>query len=354
MKKLLVILFTSLLTLSLFAQKDPFVGFYKGELDAPKYGYPFHKANNRTVYAEVFRGPDGYRLKLLPAIFSRGESYVTVDNLKASGDKILLNKVGKGEKFSDLEGFISANEIDLKVLTHRGDQGTIKLKRYDFKSPTLGMEAPVGAIVLFDGKNLDAWRGVSRGKVVDIPWQINKDGSMTIDQVRDAKGKKTRYVNIETKQVFGKLRLHIEFKFPCEYDKLRQARNNSGVIFNGMYEVQILDSFGFDGVWDECGSIYRQVPPQVNACLESGVWQTYDIEFTPAKFEGSTCVQLPKATVWLNGVIVQRDTPFRYPTNMHPPAGAEFDQSKHARQVFIHLQDHTNPVSFRNIWVMPQ
>ncbi len=351
MKKLLVILFTSLLTLSLFAQKDPFVGFYKGELDAPKYAYPFNK-ENKTVYAEVFRGPEGYRLKLLPAIFSRAESYVTIDNLKATGDKIILNKVGKGEKLSDLEGFISANKIDLKV-THRNAPATLKLKRFEYVSPTMGMKAPEGAIVLFDGKNLDAWRGMYRGKPHEITWKINGDGSMTIDQTRDAKGKKAKYVNIETKEVFGKMKLHLEFKFPCEYEKVRQARNNSGVIFNGMYEVQVLDSFGFEGYWDECGSVYRQVPPQVNACLESGVWQTYDIEFTPAVYEGDKCVQLPKVSVWLNGVQVQRDTPYRYPTHLHPAAGAKFDQNTHARKVFIHLQDHTDAVSFRNIWVKP-
>ncbi len=351
MKKILSILLTSILTLTAFAEKDQFVGFFKGTLNTAKYGYPFTKEDN-TVFGEVFRGPEGYRLKLLPAIFARAETFVVVDKLKSSGDKIILNKVGNGEKFSNLEGFISANEIDLKV-SYRNQPAEIKLKRYNYQSPTLGLPAPAGAVVLFDGKNFNEWRGVFRGKECDITWKINPDGSMTIDQTRDAKGKKVSYVNIESKKVFGKLRMHIEFKFPCEYDKLRQARNNSGVIFNGMYEVQVLDSFGADAFWDECGSIYRQVPPQVNACLESGVWQTYDIEFTPAVFEGNTCVQLPKATVWLNGVLVQRDTPFRYPTNQQPNKGATFDQSKHARQVFIHLQDHTNPISFRNIWVKP-
>lgn len=350
MKKILFILLSSIITLAAFAQKDPFVGFYKGNLAAEKYGYPLTKTDN-TVYAEVYKGPDGYRLRLMPAIFSRAENFAVVDKLKSAGDKIVLNKVGDGEKFKDLEGFISPDEIDLK-LVHRGAQASLKMKRYNYVSPTLGMEAPAGAIVLFDGKNFDEWRGVTNKKeIVPVPWTINPDGSMTILQERDANGKKLQFVNIETKKVFGALKLHLEFKTPCEYDKLRQARSNSGVIFNKMYEVQVLDSFGADALWDECGSIYRQVPPQVNASLEPGAWQTYDIEFTPAVFEGNTCVQLPKATVYLNGILVQRDTPFRYPTHFQPEAGAAFDQSQHARQVFIHLQDHTNPISFRNIWV---
>lgn len=342
-----------MLTLAAFAQKDPFVGFYKGNLVAEKYGYPLTKTDN-TVYGEVFRGPDGYRLRLMPAIFSRAEIFGEADKLKSAGDKIVLNKVGDGEKFKDFEGFISPEEVDLQ-LDYRGKKAALKLKRYNCASPTLGMEPPAGAIVLFDGKNFDQWRGVTNKKeIVPIPWPINKDGSMTIFQERDANGKKLQFVNIETKKVFGALRLHLEFKTPCEYDKLRQARSNSGVIFNKMYEIQVLDSFGANAWWDECGSIYRQVPPQVNACLEPGAWQTYDIDFTPAVFEGETCVSLPKVTVRLNGVVVQRDTPFRYPTHLQPEAGAAFDQSKHARQVFIHLQDHTNPISFRNIWVQPK
>ena len=351
MKKILSILLTSFLTISAFAQVDPFVGFYKGELIAPNAYYPF--GNDNTVYGEVFRGPEGYRLKILPCIMARGEVYGVADKLKSAGDKIVLNKVGSGEKFSDFEGFISAKEIDVKVL-YGGHPAQLKLNRIEVVSPTLGMKAPAGAIVLFDGKNLDEWVGFSGKKEVPANWIINGDGSMTVNQEKNEQGRKKAYTDIHTKKEFGKLRIHLEFMFPPEYTKVRQARNNSGVIFNGMYELQILDSFGFDGAWDECGSVYRQVPPQVNACLPSGVWQTYDIEFTPAVYNGNTLVSPPKATAWINGVLVQKDTVFKYPTNLQPLQGEKFDQRKHARQVFIKLQDHTDPLSFRNIWVIPQ
>ncbi len=353
MKKISILFFTLLSTLAVFAQqKDPFVGFFKGEITAPKYGYPL--SGDHTIFGEVFKGPNGYRLRLQPAIFVRAESFAVADGLKSSGDKIVLNKVGSGEKFKDLEGFISADAVDLKV-EYLGKPAEIKLKRYEYKSPTLGLEAPAGAIVLFDGKDFSQWEGKdNRKNVVPITWKINPDGSFTIDQTKDENGKKKGYVNIVTKQKFGKLRLHLEFKIPPEYSKIRQARNNSGVIFSGMYEVQILDSFGFEGAWDECGSVYRQVPPMVNACLESGVWQTYDIEFTPAVYDGKKLLQMPKVTARLNGILVQKDTPFAYPTHLQPAQGAKFDTSTHPATVDILLQDHTNPISFRNIWVMPE
>ena len=351
MKRFITLLITSFLALTAFAQKDPFVGFYKGEVVAPKYGYPMN--TDHTVYGEVFKGPEGYRVRFQPAIMARAETFGVADKLKAGADKIVLNKVGCGEKFKNFEGFISPDEIDVKV-EYLGKPATLKLKRMQIVSRTLGQKAPAGAIVLFDGRNLDEFKGISRGKEVPANWVVNSDGSMTVNQERDAKGKKKAYVDLHTKREFGKLKMHLEFKFPPEYNKVRQGRNNSGVIFGGMYELQILDSFGFEGAWDECGSVYRHVHPMVHACLASGVWQTYDIEFTPAVYDGDKLVSAPKATAWVNGVLVQKDTPFVYPTHLQPADGAKFDQKKHLTQVFIKLQDHTDPISFRNIWVLPR
>ena len=356
MKKTFALFLTSVLSLTALAQKDAFVGFYKGELIADKQRYP--SSGDNTIWAEVSKGPDGYRVVFKPAIMRRAEPFGMADKLKSSGDKIILNKVGEGEHFSGFEGFISPSEIDLKVEKYHVNapmSTKLKLKKVEIQSPTLGLKAPAGAIVLFDGKNLDEFDGIAGKKVVEPDWVLNGDGSMTIKQERDANGKKVRFLDLCTKKHFGSLKMHLEFKFPAEYNfNHRQARNNSGVIFEGMYEIQVLDSFGSEGYWDECGSVYRQWPPMVNACIESGAWQTMDIEFTPAVFNGDTVVEYPKATVYVNGVLVQKDTPFIYPTHMQPAQGAKFDQKKHAREVRIKLQDHTNPISFRNIWVLPR
>ena len=167
------------------------------------------------------------------------------------------------------------------------------------------------------------------------------------------KDKNGRNLNgtLRTKQAFDAVRLHLEFKIPAEYGIARiQGRGNSGVIF-GPYEVQVLDSFGAAGNWDECGSIYRMHPPYVNASLEPEAWQTYDIEYYPAKFDGDTLVDFPRFTVYLNGVLVQKDTPAYSCTSIGPRNFANF---KHPRNgVKLNLQDHTNKVAYRNIWVQP-
>ena len=167
------------------------------------------------------------------------------------------------------------------------------------------------------------------------------------------KDKNGKHLNgtIRTKQSFDAIRLHLEFKTPAEYGVARtQGRGNSGVIF-GPYEVQVLDSFGAEGYWDECGSIYRMHPPYVNASLEPEAWQTYDIEYHPAKFDGDNLVEYPKFTVYLNGVLVQKDTPVYSCTSIGPRNFANF---KHPRNgIKLNLQDHSNKVAYRNIWVQP-
>ena len=342
MKKILVALLTSLLTLSAFAQKDPFVGIYKGEIIAEKYGYPI--TGDKTVYAEVYRNAKGYHIKFVPSIFTGCETYGKAENLKAENGKIVLDIVGEGENLRNFNGVITPEEINVKT-KHRGD-AQLKLKRYNYVSPTMGMKPPAGATIIFDGKNLDNFIGLARGKTVPLPWILNKDGTMT-----SAKGNSKYYVSAETKQMFEKFRLHLEFKFPCAYNQTRVTSSNGGVYFARMYEIQLMENFGSVGRWDETGAIYRQIRPMVNASLEPGAWQTFDMEFTPAVYEGSTLVAYPKVSVWLNGVLIQKNAIIKYPTHLQPIQGAAFDQTKHARIGGIMLQDHGAPISYRNIFV---
>ena len=340
MRKLLFILWGFIFALSAFAQKDSFAGFYKGTIEGAK-GYPVGSCPD--LYAEVYRGPQGYRIKILPAILSRAESYYTMDNLKAEGDTIAFK--GKSE-YLDLEGRITPKDIEAKG-SYNGKPVSLSLKRYEYVSPTMGAIPPAGSIVLFDGKDTSKWEHED-GK--PCCWKV-ADGAMTINvDLKNEKGKKI-YTNLFTKDSFGAFKLHLEFLIPTDaYDKLGQARNNSGIIV-GPYEMQILDSFGTEGAWNECGSVYRQTPAQVNANLEPGAWQTYDIIFKPAEFNDGKLVKLPTFTAWINGKRVQNETPIYYGTSLFPNKAATFTHPQ--TPLKIQIQDHTNPLSFRNIWIKP-
>ncbi len=236
MKKFLFCLLASLLTLTGFAQKDPFVGFYQGEITGAK-GYPL--GNFPDLFAEVYKGPNGYRLKLLSQIMARAEPHTIVDSLSAENNEIILKDAGNLK----LNGKITPQKIDADV-TYNGKPAKISLKRMNIVPPTLGKKPPMGAIVLFDGKDLSAFeRTAGEGPA---HWQI-KDGAMIV--TGGGKDKNGKHLNgtLRTKQSFDAIRLHLEFKTPAEYGVARtQGRGNSGVIF-GPYEVQVLDSFGAEG-----------------------------------------------------------------------------------------------------------
>lgn len=342
MKKTFITILTTLLTLIAFAQKDQFVGFYKGEVISKKYGYPL--SGDTTVYAEVYRNVNGYRVSFMPSLFAGGETYGMADNLQAKDGKIILENVGTGEKLRNFSGVITPEEINLKAVHILPAE--LKLKRFVYVSPTMGMKPPAGATILFDGKSLDNFHGVSRNEIVPLSWTLNNDGTMTA-----TKGSSKYSVHAESNVQVQDFRLHMEFKFPCQYNKKRVERSNGGVYFARMYEIQLMESFGSLGLWDETGSIYRQIRPLVNASLEPGAWQTLDMEFTPAKYEGDTLVSLPRVTVYLNGILIHKDAVIKYPTHLQPIQGAKFDQTKHARSGGIMFQDHGAPIMYRNIFL---
>lgn len=196
--------------------------------------------------------------------------------------------------------------------------------------------APSDAVVLFDGKDLSKWKS---GDGNAAKWEV-KDGYFHV-----AKGGG----NIATRDSFGDCQLHIEWQSP-ESDRSGQARANSGVFLMGLYEVQILDTFENktypDGM---AGSLYGQYPPLVNAARAAGQWQTYDIIFHPARMEkdGKT-VRPATFTVLFNGVLVQDNAPAIGPTRHKELARYGTDLPEKGP---IQLQDHGDPVKFRNIWV---
>jgi hypothetical protein len=189
---------------------------------------------------------------------------------------------------------------------------------------------PSDAIVLFDGSDLSAWTGAEK-------W-IVKDGEATV-----------RGGGAQTKQSFGDCQLHLEFASPKEVKGEGQGRGNSGVYLMGQYEVQILDSYDnltyYDG---QCGAIYKQYPPLVNASRKPGEWQTYDIIFEAPRFDNAGNLTRPAyVTVLQNGVLIQNHTELLGGTFWHQPP----QYTAHADKLPINLQDHGNPVKFRNIWI---
>lgn len=196
---------------------------------------------------------------------------------------------------------------------------------------------PSDAIILFDGKNLSKWKSANGG---EAKWVI-KDGAMTVNGTG----------SIVTKEEFGDCQLHVEWASPAEVKGEGQGRGNSGVYLQERYEVQVLDSFDnktyFHG---QAGSIYKQHAPLVNASRKPGEWQTYDIIFHAPRFDADDkLVSAARVTVLHNGVLVQDNAEVLGKTG---PVG-EPRYEPHPLKQPLQLQDHNNPVRFRNIWIRP-
>ena len=157
--------------------------------------------------------------------------------------------------------------------------------------------------------------------------------------------------NITTKESFGDMQLHIEFRTPPEVKGNSQGRGNSGVFLMNRYEVQVLDSYQNPTYPDgQCAAFYGQWPPLVNVCRGPGEWQSFDIFFTAPRFaDDGTLASPARATVVHNGVLVHNCREFLGPTSHR----SKPSYSKHAPTGPISLQDHGNPIRFRNIWVRP-
>jgi hypothetical protein len=196
--------------------------------------------------------------------------------------------------------------------------------------PGRGTGPPSDALVLFGGDNLDEWDGGDG-------WII-ADGAATV-----------RGGGITSKRAFGDCQLHLEFAAPEVIEGEGQGRGNSGVYLQGLYEVQILDSFDYTTYYDgQCGAVYKQFPPLVNACRPPGQWQSFDIIFEAPRFDaGGKLVRPAYLTVLHNGVLIQNHVALEGATSWDmAPAYAP-----HPEKLPLFIQDHGNPVRFRNIWI---
>ncbi len=191
---------------------------------------------------------------------------------------------------------------------------------------------PSDAVVLFDGKDFSHWKNASNWKIEDGAMVVGRGAITSTDE-------------------FGDCQVHIEWSAPTPPKGSGQGRGNSGVFLMGIYELQVLDSFDNATYHDgQASAIYKQTPPMVNAMRKPGEWNTYDILWTAPRFQEDGSLQSPAyMTVLHNGVVtlnhfeLKGDTPFSRPPKYN----------KHSDKGPLMLQDHGDPVRFRNIWVRP-
>ncbi|CAN5257318.1 hypothetical protein BH23VER1_BH23VER1_08660 [soil metagenome] len=232
---------------------------------------------------------------------------------KADGGKVVFAQPDR-----DLRGILSAE--GLAVDSDGEALGT--LPKVERESPTLGKAAPDGALVLFDGSGTEAWNGGA----------LTEDGHLK--------------QGATSKETFGDHSVHLEFRTPFQPKARGQGRGNSGVYLQGRHEVQVLDSFGLAGENNECGGIYSVAAPKVNMCFPPLAWQTYDIDFTAAKYDADGKKSADaRMTVRHNGVVIHDEVEV-------PGATTAAPESEEATDGPLFLQDHGNPVAFRNIWVV--
>lgn len=201
---------------------------------------------------------------------------------------------------------------------------------------------PSDAIVLFDGKDLSKWiqrgRGPDAGKLVDPKWKV-ENGYFEVG---------ARTGDLLTREKFGDCQLHIEWASPAEVRGTSQARGNSGVLLMSRYEVQVLDAYDNPTYADgQAGAIYGQWPPLVSPPRKPGEWNTYDIVFEAPQFEGEKLVKPAFVTVFYNGVVVHNRKESMGPMVYRQVA----KYVRHDPEEPLLLQDHNNPVRYRNVWI---
>jgi len=305
---------------------DPVQGHWEGKFMQKEW------AGKPIAAKVVAQGKGGYRTILeIPATTGKivdvsMTGTMERDKVEFSGAADLGAEAGGA---CEVKARIKGDKMTGKI-SGKDSPGAFELVRIQEKSKTLGAQPPQGAVVLFDGKNLDAW------KPTEIPWKILNDGSMEV-----GKG------NIVSKLEFGDQKLHVEFWIPLMAEKRGQARGNSGVYVQGRYEIQVLDSFGLPIRDNECGGIYKKATPEVNACLPPTEWQTYDITFHAPKLDDSgRKIKNAVITVEQNGIVIHDNVELDGTT----PGGVSGDEAKAGPLL---LQDHANKIRYRNIWVQP-
>jgi hypothetical protein len=301
------------------AAKDPdfaIQGEYVGEIT-------LNEGKQKIGAQVIAKGLGEFDVKILTGGLP-GDGWDGKNTIKASA-KLSATDTGADVTGKDLKGHIQDGKFTLKD----GMKIDTTLQKVERKSKTLGEKAPQGAEVLWaepgDEKN---W---TNGKLMEL-----SDGKfLTVAKTG----------GIKSKEKYGAFKAHVEFRLPWMPNSSGQGRANSGVYLQDRYECQVLDSFGLAGENNECGGIYTQHKPLVNMCYPPLAWQTYDIEFTPAEFADGKKTKPARATIFHNGVKIHDNV------EMKGPTGGGQAETKDPGP--FQLQDHGDPLIYRNVWVVP-
>ncbi|MEX0322695.1 MAG: DUF1080 domain-containing protein [Puniceicoccaceae bacterium] len=299
----------------------PLMGDWQGRWINPTRGA---EQGDPRLAAQILPMEEGtYRVAFRTQLYNRAVPYVDAI-VQGSRDRIEFKAGGFDVAFT-------GNSVQGTAMLH-GIPTQFELKKVENASPTLGLAPPEGAVVLFDGSNVDAWQHTD-GR--EFSWTL-ADGVLEVNSGFWYE-KKNREKGIGgmicTKQTWQSFRLHLEFRYPVELCTAGQMRGNSGLFLHPIGEIQILNSYMTNGYWDEAGAIYRISPAKVNAAGPPLQWQTYDVLL---KYLGPDKAEY-LLTVELNGHRIHTDLPLK----------------ASAPHVQILLQDHINRIQFRNIWLLP-
>jgi hypothetical protein len=316
MNRCLILMLTA--GLALGAAKPPADVFLDPEKAGPDFAvqgeYVGETASKDKLAAQVVAEGDGkftvfFLAGGLPGAGWNGKAKVKAEAHSTDGKTSFDGAGWKGEI------------ADGKLTGARADGVEFALSRVMRKSPTEGAKPPEGALVLFDGKGVGEWKD---GRIVE--------GDLLAE-------------GATTKKTFRDFKLHLEFRLPFKPKARGQERGNSGVYLQRRYEIQVLDSFALAGGKDECGAIYQQTPPAVNMCFPPLSWQTYDIDFRAARYDADGNKKADAlVTVVQNGVKIHDKADIKKQTGYG-------DKEKDTPGV-LNLQDHGNPVVFRNVWIV--
>jgi len=219
-----------------------------------------------------------------------------------------------------------------------GERPAFVFEKQNRRSETLNQRVPEGAVVIFDGTNLDKFRDGARINEVPVP---QREGA---EQQGQRRNQNTLWAEAATTAFEKKpYTMHVEFMLSYMPQARGQARSNSGVYIDERYELQVLDSFGLEGRDNECGGFYQFAGPIVNMCFPPLTWQTYDIDFTPARWDGDRKIANARVTVKHNGVLIQDNLELKNHTPGRRNEGPE--------PLGLYLQGHGNKVQYRNIWI---
>ncbi len=311
---------------------DPFLGDWQGQ---------FTKEGNRRprpLVAQVIpRGGGRYAIVFREVFDHRCPVYGRAEGRADSGRLVF-----RGDGFSGEAAGERMTGTGRRHDAHRVEEGRpFALEKVTRLSPRLGAKPPEGAVVLFDGSGFDHWEP-DRGD--EVTWKI----AGGVAHVWPLLTEHAIATGLVTKRAFRDYHLHVEFRLPLLAEATGQTRANSGVAFEDFrwHELQILDSYGLPGYWDECGSIYRFAAPKVNMCAPPGQWQSYDVTYRRPQYgEDGRLLRPARVTVDHNGRVVQNDLEL-------PGGDVPKDRLGSRTLGRIRLQNHGDPIAFRNIWVV--